>query len=332
MSVALETANLRVGYKSRRQDRVLLVDASFRLNAGEIACLAAPNGAGKSTLIRTLCGLHKPLAGAVRCMGADVFRLPDLQRARLLSTVLTGRTEPGELSVYQVVALGRYPYLGGRRALAEDDLAIIESVMRRTNCLSLAAKNFATLSDGERQRVMIARALAQEPKVLLLDEPVAHLDPARRVYTLALLRNLAREHSMAVLLSTHEVELAIRFADRLYLIDSERNLSSGIPEMLVLNGSVKRVLSSSDVQFNEETAEFQEASIAVAPTVEVRGDEPLILHWTKHFLRRINYTRPVPEIIFVWRENNEPRWSSSLHNRIYYSLTELTQDFGRPAF
>ena len=168
--------------------------------------------------MRTLAGLQKPLAGEVFLEDRDLHGLTESERARLLGLVLTERVDVGNLSAYALVALGRYPYTGWDGSLSPADEEVVRWAIDAVGARDLAARSVGELSDGERQKVMIARALAQEPAVLLLDEPTAFLDLPRRVEIVQLLRRLVGDSDRAVLLSTHDLDLALRCADRLWLL------------------------------------------------------------------------------------------------------------------
>ncbi|MEX0658382.1 MAG: ABC transporter ATP-binding protein [Egibacteraceae bacterium] len=253
MSGVIETAALSVGYRGRRgAPTVVLAELDLSLQAGTLTCLLGPNGSGKSTLLRTLAGMQAPLAGSATLLGTDIRRMPATQRAQRLAVVLTDRVDAGILRVTDLVALGRYPHTGWSGRLTPADHACVAWALAVTGVTALAERNVAELSDGERQRVLVARALAQEPAVLALDEPVAYIDVPRRVELTALLRGLARERGLAVLLTTHDLDLAIRTADTVWLLEPTEptTVHVGAPEDLVLNGTIARAFHSDDVSFD----------------------------------------------------------------------------------
>jgi iron complex transport system ATP-binding protein len=213
------------------------------LGAGTLVALLGANGAGKSTLLRTLSGLQKPLGGAVWHHPADgpPVRLdmqPSAARARVCSVVLTERAD-AELRVYDLVALGRFPYRSWTGGLSAHDHAHIARALTLTETAALAARPLYRLSDGERQRVYIARAIAQDAPIMLLDEPSAFLDYPHRVGLMRLLRDLAWEQGTAVLVSTHDLETALRFADRAWLLH-DGAIADDVPEALALDGALHR--------------------------------------------------------------------------------------------
>lgn len=253
MTAVIETDALCVGYRGRRATRTtVLADLDLSLHAGELTCLLGPNGSGKSTLLRTLVGMQAPLSGHATLQGADIGRMPALERAQQLAVVLTDRVDAGIMRVADLVALGRYPHTGWSGRLRPADHACVRWALEVSGVAPLAERNVAELSDGERQRALVARALAQEPTVLALDEPVAYIDVARRVELTALLRDLARECGLAVLLTTHDLDLAIRTADTVWLLEppAPTRVHVGAPEDLVLSGAVARAFHSDAVAFD----------------------------------------------------------------------------------
>ncbi len=279
-SGVLAARGLTVGYRSRRNgDRLLLSDLHLDLAAGELTCLLGPNGCGKSTLLRGLTGLQAPLAGRVMLQGRDLTALSSRHRARLLSIVLTEPVDGGLLRSADLVSLGRYPYTGWSGRLQAEDVTAVRWALRVTGAEGLADRSVDELSDGERQRVLIARALAQQPAVLALDEPTAFVDLPRRVELAELLRSLARECGLAVLLVTHDLSLALRSADTVWLIEPPADdevparLHVGAPEDLALDGVVGRAFANAEVRFDLATATFV-ARAGQLGTVAVTGNEP----------------------------------------------------------
>ncbi len=251
----LHTTRLTIGYK--RPARAIARDLALTLAAGELVCLLGPNGAGKSTLMRTLAGMQPPLAGQVWLDGADLHTLAPKERATRLSLVLTDQVEVGNLPAYDLVALGRYPYTDWTGHLQAADHAAVEAALTATRADGLALRAMNELSDGERQKVMIARALAQAPAVMLLDEPTAFLDLPHRVEIIDMLRNLARRTRCAILLSTHDLDLALRYADRIWLLAAGGTLQSGAPEDLVLNGAFGSVFGRDGLVFDAQAGAFR---------------------------------------------------------------------------
>lgn len=284
----LTTHTLDIGYTLPRQSaKVVAAGIEVKLRVGELVALIGPNGAGKSTLLRTLAGLQRPLRGQVYLGGEELHRLPADEVARRLAVVLTDRVEAGNLSAYALVTLGRHPYTDWRGTLTPHDEEIVRWALTAVGAAHLAPCPLSELSDGERQKVMIARALAQEAPLLILDEPTAFLDLPRRVELMRLLGTLAYTTSRAILVSTHDLELALRIADRLWLLPADGHLTTGIPEELALNGALKQTFQSEGVEFDSATATFRLHRSPCGP-IGLSG-EGLVAQWTARALERIGY-------------------------------------------
>ena len=279
----LQTHNLAIGYPKH----TVAHDIDVSLYAGELVCLIGPNGAGKSTLMRTIAGMQLPLAGHTTLLTDDVHKLDARELARRLSIVLTDRIDVGLLSGYALVALGRHPYTDWTGQLSSHDEAVVRWAVDAVGASDLAPRNVNELSDGERQKLMIARALAQEPAVMLLDEPTAYLDLPRRVEIMLLLRELARKTSRAILLSTHDLDLALRNADRIWLMPKGGDLQVGAPEDLVLSGAFEKAFASEGVQFDKRTGSFK-PQVETSKMIAVEGEGVRYI-WTVRALERIGF-------------------------------------------
>ena len=227
VTTCIETTGLSVGYK----DNPLLLDLNLKLNAGELVCFMGQNGVGKSTLIRTLAGLQPSLSGQIIYDASKPPNPRDLPRH--LAVVLTDRITAGNMTVGDVVSFGRYPYLNWTAELSPGDEEIINEVLGKIRIGHLKNKNLHELSDGQVQMVMIARAVVQDTPIILLDEPTAHLDLNNRLEVMGLLRTLAHKSNKAILVSTHELDLAIQTADMIWLAGPDKNITTGIPEDLI---------------------------------------------------------------------------------------------------
>lgn len=266
-SSRLEITDLRVGYRHphrvglrRRSDRIVVDAMNACARAGEVTALLGPNGAGKSTLLRSITGLQPPLAGGVGWrdpagVDHDLLRMPARDRARRTAVVLTERVDAGLLTGREVVELGRHPYLGLISRLTARDHRLIDNVLADLHAEEPAGQRFTELSDGQRQRILLARALVTEPDVLILDEPSAFLDVGARVDLMSLLHRIAREKMITVLLSTHEVELALRMADRLWLIH-DHQLTTGTAAELIDTGLIAEVFGTEHTVFDPRSRTF----------------------------------------------------------------------------
>ncbi len=249
---------LTAGYRGLRGEVVGAV--SLSLSAGAFVCVIGRNGAGKSTLMRTISGLQSALSGQAILENSDISELSPRERARAIAVVTTERVSSPGLLASDVVELGRQPYTDWRGRLSSRDYDAITSAMAQAGASQFAAKTFDSLSDGERQRVMIARALAQSARLLVLDEITAFLDLPGRVEIMALLRQYAEVSGAIVLLSSHDLELSLELARELWIVDTGR-LIAGTPSDLVENGAIAQAFDTADVRFDPEARRFRLRSI-----------------------------------------------------------------------
>ena len=214
---AITTNRLTVGYRGHR----VVEDISLSLPCGRLVCLLGPNGAGKSTLLRTLCGFQPPIEGTVTISGSDITTMSAAEVARLVSVVLTDRPLTPSLTAREMVGMGRAPYTGFWGRLSDDDRRLVSEAMQTVGIDSLATRRMGRLSDGERQKVMIAKALAQHTPVIVLDEPTAFLDYPSKVAVMKTLARLAHDEGKIILMSTHDLELAAQLGDELMEIENK---------------------------------------------------------------------------------------------------------------
>lgn len=214
---AITTNRLTVGYRGHR----VVEDISLSLPCGRLVCLLGPNGAGKSTLLRTLCGFQPPIEGTVTISGSDITTMSAAEVARLVSVVLTDRPLTPSLTAAEMVGMGRAPYTGFWGRLSDDDRRLVSEAMQTVGIAPLATRRMSRLSDGERQKVMIAKALAQHTPVIVLDEPTAFLDYPSKVAVMKTLARLAHDEGKTILMSTHDLELAAQLGDELMEIENK---------------------------------------------------------------------------------------------------------------
>jgi iron complex transport system ATP-binding protein len=253
---SLQTRNLEIGYPSVKGN-MTFTRSSITLSArkGEIIALIGPNGIGKSTLLQTLAGLKKKISGDILLGNrpADSFSAKEL--SQILSYVSTDKVQAPLMSVAELVAYGRFPYTGWLGSLRADDCEKVAESMKKVGISHLAGKMINEISDGERQRAMIARALAQDTPVVILDEPTAFLD-IRNTHTIFhLLHSLAKEDQKTVILSTHDLNIALREMDKLWIMLESETLE-GAPEDAVLQGWLNHLFQDDQVGFNAEKGEF----------------------------------------------------------------------------
>lgn len=253
----LKLENVSVGYGGVP----LYESVNLAVEAGELVSLLGANGAGKSTLLRCVTGGLQPLRGRVEIAGESLAGIPNPRLARLVSVVNTGQPVAGALTVEELVSLGRQPHTGFFGRLSRRDREIVDRAMGSVGISGFACREVASLSDGERQKVMIARAVAQETPVMVLDEPTAFLDVASRLETLRLLARLARDEGKAVILSSHDIPSALRLSSRLWLIvpgaEGERShIVDGTPDSLAASGAFARLFPGRDIRFDPALRDF----------------------------------------------------------------------------
>lgn len=253
MEALLSLENVCVGY-SGRPDVVAGIEVNLR--EGEMVCLLGANGAGKSTLLRTIAGLQAPTSGRVVISGRDIAELTPRQIAAQVSLVYTERGVAGALTVEELVGLGRQPHTGFFGRLDKHDLEVVERSIADMGISALRHRRLATLSDGERQKAMIARALAQDSPVILLDEPTAFLDIASRLDTASLLRNAASLRGKGIVMSTHDVAGTLRMADSAWLITSDGKFEQGSIASLTESGAFDRLFADRGIGFNAAEMNF----------------------------------------------------------------------------
>lgn len=241
----IELKNLSTGYGRHTVSRNL----NATLQSGRLTCLLGPNGVGKSTLLRTLCGFQPPLEGRMEMDGKDMAQLSRKEMSRSIGVVLTERPDVTDMRASDMVALGRTPYTGFWGRLGKEDRNRVDEAMQLVGITHLAHRMIHTLSDGERQKVMIAKALAQQTPIILLDEPTAFLDFPSKVETMRLLHRLAHESGKTVFLSTHDLETAIQLSDDLWLLSAD-GLESGTADSLSADGSLERFVSCKGIRFD----------------------------------------------------------------------------------
>lgn len=255
-TAVLTTYDLTVGYRSKNTTKTILTDLNLKVDAGTLVAIIGRNGIGKSTLIKTLSGLAKPLAGRIRISGEYSTEISPSKLSKLLGLVTTERMQAGGLTAYEVVSMGRYPHNGFWGRLTAEDHQIVENALSRVGIKHLSDGLIARMSDGERQKVLIAKSLAQETPLILLDEPLAFLDVASRIEIVTLLRELAHDQNKAIIFSTHHIDHLLTLTDQLWIIDHNRNLQTGPTAQMLTAEHINPVFNSPHVTFNTDLRAF----------------------------------------------------------------------------
>lgn len=252
----LKTENLSIGYKIKKKDKVIISDISIQLKEGELVGLVGANGIGKSTLLRTLTNVQPKLKGEILINSKSLENTTDLELAQSLSVVLTEPIASRNLTVFELVALGRQPYTNWIGSLSEADKTIINKAISQTNIDSLKNKKCFELSDGQLQKVMIARALAQDTDLIILDEPTTHLDMYHKAYILKLLQKLAKETGKTILFSSHEIDLAIQLCDSMIVMTDDKVFTNS-PCKLIEEGVFETLFPKDLIAFDTKSGSFK---------------------------------------------------------------------------
>lgn len=322
----IRTIDLAIGYNKGKNVKVVLDNLNIELSGGEFICLLGANGSGKSTLIRTIAGFQAPLGGKVIIDGRKIESFSRQTLAQRISVVLTDRVAASNLNVFDLVSLGRYPFTNWLVNLTKEDKQAINNAIKQTGISDLLDSKIFELSDGQIQKCMIARALAQDGPIMILDEPTTHLDLNNRVEIMRLLRELAHNQSKTILVATHELDLALQMADSFLLI-SRNGIQKGIPEDLILSGVLDEVFQMKGYDLRSGRAVFsptRKLSIAI----EGEGYSKL---WTKNALERNGFEVKEHSVNLTLKVNtageNSCEWSI-LHSQVlheFYTVKDLIE-------
>lgn len=321
-NTVIQASQLSVGYRVGKKETCVHRHLNFELRAGELTCLLGANGTGKSTLLRTLAAAQPPLEGKLQILGRPMEEYTEKERSRTIGLVLTDKIFAGGLSVYELVALGRQPHTGFFGRLHQEDKRIIDEALEQVDMAHKAQSYTAELSDGERQKVMIAKALVQECPLILLDEPTAFLDVVSRIEMMHLLHRLATEQQKAILLSTHDIEQALILSDRLWLLSREQGLQCGVPEDLILSHRMEQLFPHRSIRFDCDHGVYYSPT-ADGREICIEASHPTLRHWTvnalgRHGFRCLDAPRPdLPHLKAV--SANELR----MNDKVYSSFEEL---------
>ena len=254
-NIILATENLTIGYPHKKANFEVQKNLNLNLKSGTLTCILGNNGIGKSTLLRTIAGMQKALSGDVFIHKKNSINYSPVSLSKHISLVLTEALPPSNLSVYELVALGRQPYTNWLGKLTDLDKEIIAKALKQTQVTTLAPKKIHELSDGQKQRVMIARALAQNTDIIILDEPTVHLDIHHKIAILKLLNNISKTLNKSILIATHEVNFALQLADELWLMYPDKCII-GPPKSLIKNNTLQELFKSNLIKFDENSRHF----------------------------------------------------------------------------
>ena len=254
-SIILSTSNLNIGYKTKKAIIAIAENLNLNLTSGKLISLIGANGIGKSTLLRTVTGIQQPLSGHVSLNDKNINTYQPLELAQNLSVVLTEKLPPSNLSVFELVALGRQPYTNWIGTLTPTDIEKVQEAMQLTQIEHLATKKHYEISDGQLQKVLIARALAQDTPLIILDEPTTHLDLLHKVSLFKLLKKLTHETQKCILFSTHDIDLAIQLSDEMIIMTPDLVVQDQ-PCNLISNGSFATLFKDEHIVFDAEKGKF----------------------------------------------------------------------------
>lgn len=251
----LSTTNLTIGYTSKNSSIVVAKDLNITLKKGKLIALIGANGVGKSTLLRTITGIQKPLSGTVALNQKNIHEIDNLTLAQNLSLVLTEKLPPSNLTVFELVALGRQPYTNWIGKLTSEDYDKVNDALALTQISHLASKKHFEISDGQLQKVLVARALAQDTPLIILDEPTTHLDLLHKVALFKLLKKLTQETQKCILFSTHDIDMAIQLSDEMIIMTPEK-VEQDEPCNFISKGSFNTLFQDEHISFDSEKGKF----------------------------------------------------------------------------
>ena len=251
----LELLDLSIGYKTKKKKTLVSSNINVSVERGNLVCILGKNGIGKSTLLRTIARVQPKISGRINLSDHQLESFSSIDLAKKIGLVLTERIPTGNLTVYELIALGRQPYTNWLGTLTNEDREQVMTSIKKTNLTDLMNSRCDELSDGQLQRVMICRALAQNTPIIILDEPTAHLDIQNKMVTFKLLKKLAHQLKKTIIVSTHEAQLALQLADQLWLM-TESGLIDGDPKTLIKNNNINDLFDSDVVCFDGKTNQF----------------------------------------------------------------------------
>ncbi|KEO74440.1 ABC transporter ATP-binding protein [Anditalea andensis] len=323
-NIILEGKNLQLGYRKGKKIFEVTSDISFSLMKGELTCLLGPNGVGKSTLLKAILGQNPPIGGVLTFRDTPIAQYDRRAMSKNISVVLTDKITSGNLTVGQLVALGRIPHTGWLGRLQDEDRSKVEHAIESTKIGYLHDRRLSELSDGQLQKVMIARALAQDGELLILDEPTAHLDLVNRYEIMHLLKDIAHRQGKSVLVVTHDLEIAIETADQFWLMECGFPLTAGLPEDLILSGEINRLLPDDQLSFDIRSGKILPLTAEIDYTIDGPHE---IVQWVKKALGKAELDKTDFKISISknpLKFELEYDINKSIHDNIETVIRELT--------
>jgi len=327
--VNITLSHLDIGFKTRPADLVLVRNIQTGVRQGEMVGIIGRNGSGKTTLIRTLCRLIPGLAGELVFNGRNIRQYTNHELSKIIGYVSTTQVVLANLNIFELVSLGRIPHTNWLGSLSGPDMNKIKKAIDLTGLDNLKDRKINEISDGERQRAMIARTLAQDTEFILLDEPTAFLDMIHRYEIIHLLHSLTRPpHNKTVVFSTHDINIALQYADKFWIL-KDGGMVEGAPEDLVISDEIQCLVADSDVSFNADTGQFAVSRTGMHD-ISLCGRECLELQWTARALERLGFNvrydcNELPRI-FVIKDNIKVNWKLEKNNQSndFYNIYDLT--------
>ena len=327
----LSLHSLKIGYTSGKHKKVILPSLDATAKRGELIAVIGRNGIGKSTLLRTLTGLHPSLGGEILFSGKNIHEYSRMELALKVGWLSTETVKVSNMRVYDLVALGRFPHLNWIGKIDSENHKAILDALEKTSMSGFGNSFVSEISDGERQKAMIARILAQDTGVMILDEPTAFLDIGSKLEILQLMHFLSHKSGKTIIFSTHDLNMAISQSDKIWLI-LEKNLLEGAPEDLMIEGAFDHLFDSSHVQFNSENGTFSLKSDEKAQ-IYIEGNG-IRRNWVEKAIRRAGFfssdVKTIPWITipdnskseYLFTTMNSVRKFGSIYELVSYLITE----------